>query len=358
MKENGSCTQSNFSSKKEGLLVPTPDQQKAAEVALFVKNANIFRKGSGIYVNEGSGITAGWKRTIQDFRARPLKTVIFHPLKTVSEVKGERKSLREKATTAFEELHKGDGKNNHIFRFKWGEDAERFENIFNALKPRFASAKEQTVDNAASMSQKDRILISIKAASFWGKLSSDQKDQLLTTVGYSRKELSDITKKIKFSMKLNAGLYGGFQAIIFTAGGSGIINPFLGGFSENSVKVIIGSYLAYGLSLAINAQQNLRLLRNESINTSPSAPATVAFLLSDKLFPRNKRLQDWSTRLASLSPEILEEVAWFLTIPFGPSIAVSANIAATGLYGLQAIASEVVLRRHRKLKGKDSERSV
>lgn len=332
MKENGSYPQlDKFSSKKERFLAPTPEQKKAAEVVFYIKRINIFGEGSKSY--------ATWKKHQPGIA-----------------VKESRKSLRKRANTAFEELYEMDEEAESMqnFRCKWGEDAEIFENIFNGLKSKIASSKEQIVDNAASLSLKDRILISVKAGSTWRKLSDDQRSHLLTIAGYSRKELSDISKKIGISAGLTVGLGYGYEAVGAAAGLKGAVNPFLGDFSEGNAKIAIAlSYLAYYSILGINAQQNLRLLRNESINTSPDVVATGTFFLLNKLLPRNERLQNWGTRLGSLSLDFFKEAGWAATmfIPeIGPSILVSANIAGVGLNGLQAIISEGMLRYHKPKK--------
>lgn len=328
MKENGDSLQSGNFSSKDRLLVPTPEQKKAAEVAFYIKRINIFREGSQSY--------ATWKK---------------HQPK--SGVQESRRSLRKRADTAFEELHEIDEETEGIqnFRSKWGDDAERFENIFNGLKSKIASSKEQIVGNAVSLSLKDRILISLKAGSAWRKLSSDQKDHLLTIAGYSRQELSDISKKIGISAGLTVGLGYGYEAVGVAAGLKGAVNPFLGDFSEGNAKIAIAlSYLAYYSALGINAQQNLRLLRNESVNTSPDIIATGTFFLLNKLLPRNERLQNWGTRIGSLSLDLFKEAGWAATmfIPeVGPSILVSANIAGAGLNTLQAIIAEGVLRYYK-----------
>lgn len=309
-------------------LIPTPEQEKAAEVAFYIKRINIFGEGSKSYVD--------WRK----HQPRPG-------------IKESRKFLRKRANTAFEELYEIDEKTKNVenFRSKWGDDAEMFENIFKGLKSKIASSKEQTVGNVASFSLKDRILISVKAGSAWRKLSPDQRDQLLVIAGYSRKELLNISKKIGISLGLTVGLGYGYEAVGVAAGLKGAVNPFLGGFSENNAKIAIAlSYLAYYSALGINAQQNLRLLRNESINTSPDVVATGTFFLLNKLLPRNERMQNWGTRLGSLSLDLFKEAGWAATmfIPeVGPSILVSANIAGTGLNALQATIAEGMLRYYK-----------
>jgi len=328
MKEKDSYPQLHNPSKKERLLLPTPEQKNAAEVVFYIKRINIFKEGSKSYVI--------WKK--QNPRLG---------------VKESRKSLKKRANTAFEELYGIDENIDGIqgFRERWREDAEIFENIFKRLKPKVISSEEQIVGNATSLSLKDRILISLKAGSAWRKLSSDQKDHLLTIAGYSRKELSDISKKIGISAGLTVGLGYSYEALGVAAGLKGAVNPFLGDFSESNAKIAIAlSYLAYYSALGVNAQQNLRLLRNESINISPDIVATGTFFLLNKLLPRNERLQNWGTRLGSLSLDFIKEAGWAATmfIPeVGPSILVSANIAGAGLNTLQAIIAEGLLRYYK-----------
>lgn len=326
MKENNRNLQSdNFSSKKEGFLIPTPEQRKAADVAFYIKRINIFGEGSKNY--------ATLKKNQPGIK-----------------VKESRKSLRKVANTAFEELYEMSeevgGMQN--FRNKWGEDAEVFENVFNGLKSKIASSKEQITNSASSLGLKDRIMISVKAGSVWNKMSVDQRDRLFATAGYSRKELSHISKKIGISAGLTVGLGYGYEVVGAAAGVRGAVNPFLGDFSNTNAKIAIAlSYLAYYLALGVTAQQNLRLLRNESINTSPEVVATGTFFLLNKLLPRNEKLQNWGTRLGSLSLDFFKEAGWAATmfIPeVGPSILVSANIAGAGLNSLQAVVSEGLLR--------------
>jgi hypothetical protein len=333
MKEFGNCQQ-DLPFKKEKLLEPTLGQKRAAEIDFFIKRINIFEKGSKSYIN--------WKNNLSG--------------QTVNEGK---KSLREKANVAFEELYEADGKEDNLQKFhsKWGQDAGGLENIFDGLKPEIVSSREQIVNNSVSIGKKDRVMISIRAAKALGKLSSNQKKQLLTMAGYSSKEASNVTKKIGISAGINLGLVFGYEAAIVAAGGAGAIHPFLGDISDGkAITAVALGYVAYLSALGINAQQNLRLLRNESINTSPSVVATGTFFLLNKLLPRNEKWQNWGTRFASVSLETFEEAFWFGTmfIPVvGPSISVSANMTAAGLNGLQALIAEGVLRYKNQKKKKD-----
>ena len=336
MKELGGSSPESFSIKKEKQLEPTLGQKRAAGVDFFIKRVNIFNKGSESYTY--------WKKKLSG--------------QTVNESK---KSLKEKASMAFEELYEADGKTESLqeFRSKWGSDAENLENIFNGFKDKIVSSREQIIGGAASIGRKDGILISVKAAKAWPKLSSDQRDHLLTIVGYSRKELVDISKKIGISAGLNTGLYWGYESVGVIAGGIGATHPFLGDFSDNGLRVttaIVLSYLTYWSMLAINAQQNLRLLRNESINISPSAIATGAFFLLKKIQPNNEKIQNWGTRAGSLSIDVILEILWATTLVvpgLGPSFLVSANLAGAGLNGLQAAVDEGILR-YKNQKKKDS----
>jgi hypothetical protein len=333
MNEFGNNPSGNFASEKEKPLEPTLGQKRAAEIDFFIKRVNIFEKGSKSYIN--------WKRSLSGH--------------TVNESK---KSLKDKANTAFEELYKADGKIEDLqeFRSKWGQDAESLENIFDGLRPEIVSSKEQIVNNTAHMGKKDRVMISIRAAKALGKLSSDQKKQILTIAGYSGKEMSDITKKIGISASINLGTFFGYEAAAVAAGGAGAMNPFLGDISSSKAIIAVAlAYAAYFSTLGINAQQNLRLLRNESINTSPSAVATGTFFLLKKLLPHNKKWQNWGTRFGSVALEGVEEALWFGTmfIPVvGPSISVSGNLTATVLNGLQALIAEGILR-YKKSEEKD-----
>lgn len=251
----------------------------------------------------------------------------------------------------------------------WGESAYRYESIYHKILPKIEARKRAVFSRTIDLHSWDRIKVALHAGSIFSGLSAHQRNRILIIAGYSPDELDrlKIVGKMGLSGTMSLGIAAAYEALGITAASYGLTNPFLDQlWDRRTLLAVIGSYTLYYLTLAVNAEQNLRLLKNQTTRISPNIMATATYYLLEKFLPKSENIAsvdktskqlvqyrgsitNWGTRIASLSMEPYKELGWAGTIfiPLvGPSMIFSANIMGAILNGLQAILAEVWLRTY------------
>lgn len=323
----------------------TPDKLAVANVAFYLRLLNVLEEGaSGYYC---------WMMD-QSSSNRISRR--------------EERLLKRKALLILENLYHSRGDKAEIEKFKldWGGEGEVFEQILDSLSPTIETTRDRVLTEAESWTPWNRVGVAIGAGSRFLDLSKEQKTKLLIMAGYTGEELQSLRlfPKVVISGGVSFGLGWVYESLGISAAAYGGFNPFLEGYSDpGTIFAVAGAYGLYYSTLLINAQQNLRLLKNRSIANSPNISATVAFYLLSKFLPNDETIsgwskkhqfgkflsnresiRDWGTRWASFALEPIRELGWFGSALISPSAIVAANTVGFLLNGTQALLAEAVLR--------------
>ncbi|GEM_PF-6486245 len=264
--------------------------------------------------------------------------------------------IKQQAEIAFADLyfarklHDNEGNFEGLVRFwqSWGEESYVFQNLLDQkVQPKIQRLQEETLENASMVTTKDKLLITMKALQKMPGFSEEQRDHVLNLAGYTAEERRNMRIRLGISAGISAGVGLAYEASTTIVTGYYGFNPFLEEFPDkNAVAVVAASYLAYLSSLAVNTQQNVRLLRNKHIHMSPNITATIAYYLLKKLFPQNERVQTIGTWAGSVGFDMLKTAGWFTTtfIPdVGPSIITSINLVGTAYNAIPAAIAQGAL---------------
>jgi len=325
MKESGNCPQSdNFSPKQERLLMPTPEQQKAAEVAFYVELIDIFDRQSK-------------KEAGRHFSNRLIKRKQF-------------KSKRVELRTALQDLYFSDGNKEFLDRFRknLGGEAHILEDLLRDLSPIIDSAKQRTIHNAQNLSTREKRKIVNKSSKKISSFTAQERVRLFEVAGYSKEESERIRGKIKTSFKISVPLEVSKEALGI-AGAFALerfINQTVGQMSIPE-SLFFGN-LIYYLSIAPVAIANLRLLRSKG--NSPNGIATYLYYAGDKILSSKPHFRNLLTFLGSYGFEPIKDPLWNLVALYperGPDFFLGACLSVASVHIMQASVSEVVIRKNK-----------
>lgn len=232
-----------------------------------------------------------------------------------------------------EDLYFASSESNKIDRLKedWGDEFYRFDDALSSIRPKLQKTGETIFKSANKLNTIDRLKITIKAAlAMTNNLSGEQQARIISLMGYTQEELTDTAKKIGVSAGLTAST--GIAAWVFVSSAAlfGGSHPFVEQYPQKDL-IVASSYIGHYLSAVVKSYQNMRMLKDQDIETSPDILATSIFLLSKKLLPDKIRLRDLTTLAAGVFPAVFTEIysASLLNPDFGPSTVISKNIAGT-----------------------------
>lgn len=219
------------------------------------------------------------------------------------------------------------------FKRDWGDDYYLFENALSSVRPMIQKTEETIFNSAYKLTPLDRLKITIQAAlSMTKDLSAEQKARVLSPLGYSYEEITDITKKMAESAGFTVGSGIAAGALVSAAAFYGASHPFV---EQNTQKdlVVFSTIIAHYLSAILRSTQNVRMLKDPEIGTSTNLLSTCVYLLANKLLPDKAQLQKWSTFIVGMLPALQSE---FYLLPPGltnPEFILSAitakNISGT-----------------------------
>lgn len=273
--------------------------------------------------------------------------------------KKEVREMRIETRTALVDLYfiRDQGLDPKPFEELWGDKAEEYSALLDGIYPQLQQRNDEIIQRASSLSTFDRMKISLKARKKLKQLSENQKAQLLSVVGYAEsEERGRILKKLGIS-----GVLTGIYALPYTVGIAGAIalekaNPLihLEDLSSRSTQITIAlSYLMSYSAAFVNSQTNIRLLKDQNINTCPNIFATGLYFLLRKLVPEKELIADLGVRAGTFAPGLVQEPAVIasLFVPIlGPQAVLARNIAGGVLNLGQAGINEIWLKRKGKNK--------
>jgi hypothetical protein len=254
---------------------------------------------------------------------------------------------------ALEELYfaQGDKDKIQIFKKDWGDHSSFFEGQLKSLDPKIESLKEEL--NAPKYNILEKFRQILNASKKINSLSGEQWEKLFQIAGYSKEEAVMLCKKIALSTSLTAG-----EISLYTIGGYyglgwGLTQPFLGDITQANTQAILGlTFLAKFGSMYVNSREQIKLLKDKDIQTSPSVLVTGTYFLSRKVFSNKENLQDLTTLATANIPPLGNDILFFATSLLAPSVTAATNIVHTGLNLTLAAGCRVWL----ETKGKKSER--
>lgn len=324
-------------------LEMTPDQQMTAEVLFYCSALNIFEKT--IERMEHQREERNLRGGLDSFLTMIYPNIFLR--------KG-RNGNRQKR-----ELVKDAG-----VLFRAGEDIDSIDGtIPDSMSEERIELARAVIEQASPDLRKarDRImsidhgnLSSLKAANEVRKrmgreMSQEESEHLLEMLGYSSEERKNIKGKLALSFGLGTAVWFTYLGAKGLSLADGETTQFVKNIiNEPSYRLLALAYTANYLTSIITSIQNIRLLDNPSIGTSPNFLATSTFYISEKLFPSRTLLRNAIIFLLPRTSAIFIEpgqLSFVLTSENGLLAVTTYNFLASILNILQVGIQETALRK-------------
>lgn len=313
------------------------------------KKEDSFRSGEVDTLNSAAAGVDFYLQTQNIFSRYVQNYVEWYSSKTYvsPQEKREKKMFARIALEDFYFAQKDDSAFKQLKK-QWGEEAEPFESLLIHALPEIQKAQDLIISRSSTFSEKQRIVIAMKAAFAVPSLAEDQRRRLFMAAGYNGDETEFILKKIGTSVVLGSSLSTASEWIAGAAIGAGVINPIVEDISDPKTLALLAlTYLTYNAGVAVNAEQNVKLIRNEKTKTCTSFLSTSAYYLLNKISSGKK--QDVVVKVGSVISDVVREARLtpLLLTPFGPSAILGVNITGTIKQAVQAGVIALWLYTHK-----------
>jgi len=202
--------------------------------------------------------------------------------------------------------------------------------LYASVSPQVRAIETEILLRAPELKTGERMLIAGRASVGVTRMSSQQKEELLGTVGLEEEEAKKAAKKIGFSIALGSATGTvAFFGVNFFAG----LQKFHPLIQHITDWKMAASYAAFYGSTALVALTNKKLLDEPSIKTSANGFPTAAYYLLPKFFSEQKKeiVEKWGVWAGTFLPNITGEVmTWGLLGTFaGLQGVMGRNIGST-----------------------------